>query len=78
MLLSELTKKEVLDVNANKVGSIMDVELNMAQGTVEHFILKTGMIKKVPLTADKIGIIGEKVILTVSKESLENSPVGLK
>jgi len=78
MLLSELTKKEVLDVNANKVGSTMDVELNMAQGTVEHFILKTGMIKKVPLTADKIGTIGEKEILTVSKESLENSPVGLK
>jgi len=76
MLITDLTKKEVLDVKANKVGNIIDVDLNIAQGTISHFVLKTGVFKKVPLTADRIDKIGEKVILKVTREEIEGKPVG--
>ncbi len=76
MLLNDISKKEVLDVNANKVGYIVDVDLNIPQGSVAHFVLRMGVFKKVPLTTDKIDRIGEKVILKITKESLEGKLTG--
>jgi sporulation protein YlmC with PRC-barrel domain len=78
MLLSEITRKEVLDVNANRVGNISDVDLNVAQGTIYNFMIKIGTFKRVPITPDKIDRIGEKVILKVPKAELEKPPVGVK
>ncbi len=78
MLLSEITRKEVLDVNANRVGNISDVDLNVAQGTISHFMIKIGTFKRVPITPDKIDRIGEKVILKVPKAEVEKPPVGVK
>jgi sporulation protein YlmC with PRC-barrel domain len=75
MLFSEIEKKEVLDVNANKVGNIADVDLNVAQGTINHFMVKIGVFKKVPLTPEKIDKIGSKVLLKVSRADIENAPV---
>ncbi len=78
MLLSDLNKREVLDVNANKTGYLVDVDMNIPQGTINHFVLRTGLLKKVPLTADKIDRIGEKVLLKVSKEEVERTPAEVK
>ena len=71
MLLSDLAKKEVLDAKANRIGTIVDVNLDVSQGTISHFVLRTGVLKKVPLTADKIDKIGEKIILRVNREDIE-------
>ncbi len=76
MLLSDLIKKEVLDIKANRVGYIVDVDLNIAMGTISHFELKMGVFKKVPLTPDKIAKVGEKVILKITREEAEGKPVG--
>lgn len=71
MLLSEITKKEVLDINANRVGYIIDADLNVQQGTISHFVLREGIFKKYPLMPDKISRIGEKVFLNINKDSIE-------
>ena len=76
MLFSDLVKKEVLDVRANKVGYIDDVDLNVTKGTVFHYILKTGMFKKVHLAAGKVDKVGEKVILKITKDEAEGKTVG--
>jgi sporulation protein YlmC with PRC-barrel domain len=78
MLLSEITKRQVLDVYANKVGNIVDIDLNVSQGTINHFMIKTGTFKKVPVTSDQIDKIGHKIILKVSKADLERPPVAVK
>ena len=76
MLVSDLLKKEVLDNKANKVGYISDVDLNVLQGTVAHYVLRTGVFKKVPLSADRIDKVGEKVLLKITKDELEGKTIG--
>ena len=78
MLFSEIERKEVLDVNANKVGNIVDVDLDVMQGTINHFMVKIGVFKKIPLSPDKIDKIGSRVLLKVSKADVENTPVSSK
>ncbi len=75
MLFSEIERKEVLDVNANRVGNIIDVDLDVNKGTINHFMIKIGVFKKVPLTPEKIDRIGSKVLLKVSRADLESTPV---
>ncbi|MDD5703478.1 MAG: PRC-barrel domain-containing protein [Dehalococcoidales bacterium] len=78
MLISEITKKEVLDVNANKVGSITDVDLDVAKGTINYFILRLGTFKKVHVTSDKVDKMGAKIILNVSRADIEATPSTVK
>ncbi len=76
MLISDLSKKEVLDSRANKVGYIIDVDLNVTQGTVSHYILRTGVLKKVPLMPDRVDKVGEKVLLKITRDEVEGRTVG--
>jgi sporulation protein YlmC with PRC-barrel domain len=73
MLFSEFQKKEVLDVNANKVGEIVDVELDFQRGAVLYYVLKTRIFKKIYITPDTIDKVGEKVFLKTGKEDLDKS-----
>ena len=72
MLFSDVGKKEVFDVKANKVGSLVDVDFDLATKTINYFVLKIGVFKKVSITPEKIDKIGEKVILKISKADTEN------
>lgn len=76
MLFTDLIKKEVLDVKANKVGNIVDVDVNVPQGTIAHFVLRMGVFKRVPLAPDRIEKIGEKVILKITKDEVEGKSIG--
>jgi sporulation protein YlmC with PRC-barrel domain len=62
--------KEVLDKSGNNVGKEADVDINFPQWTVNHLVVRTGMIKKVPIGIDKIDKIGDKIILTTAKGGL--------
>ncbi len=75
MLVSDLLKKEVLDNKANKVGYVSDVDLNVPQGTVAHYVLRTGVFKKIPLTPDRIDKVGEKVLLKITRDELEGKSI---
>jgi sporulation protein YlmC with PRC-barrel domain len=70
MNTSELIGKEVLDKSGNNVGKVTDIDINYPQWTVGHLVVRTGMIKKVPVGIDKIDKIGDKIILKIAKSDL--------
>jgi sporulation protein YlmC with PRC-barrel domain len=73
MHISEIVGKEVLDKGGNKVGKVADIDINFPQWTVNHLMVKVGMIKKVSIGIDKIDKIGDKIILKIGKDDLEKA-----
>ena len=74
----EMIGKEVLDRNVNRIGKLSDIGINVEKGTVEYFVIKLGLTKKVYISHNEIARVGEKIILNVSKEELEKSPAANK
>lgn len=70
MYTNELFGKEVLDVNANRVGKVADIDVDLLQGVVNHLSVKTGLTKKFIIDLDKIDKIGDKIILSTAQEEL--------
>jgi len=70
MHTSELFGKEVLDVDADRIGKIVDIDVDLLQGLVNHIIVKAGLTKKYVVSLDKIDKIGDKVILLVRANDL--------
>ena len=71
MNTNRLFGKEVLDVNANRVGKVADIDVDVLQGVVNHMIVKAGLTKKYVVSLDKIDKIGDKVVLRVTKDDLK-------
>ncbi len=71
MHTSELLGKQVMDKNGNNVGKVVDIDINLPQWTVNHIMLKIGLIKKLPIGIDKIDKVGDKIILKITKDELE-------
>ena len=72
MHTSEFFGKEVLDTNAKSVGKVADIDVDMEQGVVNNVIVKTGFTKKCIVNLNQIEKIGDKVILLVREDELEN------
>ena len=62
MKTSELFGKEVLDVNANKIGKVTDLEFELKEGTISRIIVKAGL-KTYHIDIEKIDKIGDKILL---------------
>jgi len=73
MYISEILGKQVLDKSGNNVGKVVDININFPQWTVNHLLVRIGMIKKLPIGIDKIDKIGDKIILKTAKDELEKS-----
>jgi len=71
MNAKELLGKEILDVNARRVGKVSDIGMDMQQGVISHIVLKAGLVKKYDISLDKIDKIGDKVILKIAEDELE-------
>jgi sporulation protein YlmC with PRC-barrel domain len=69
----EIIGKEVLDKSGNHVGKVVDIDINFPQWTVDHLIVKVGIIKQVALGVDKIDKIGDKILLKIGKGDLEKA-----
>ena len=70
MRLSELQKKDIIDLNGRKIGNIIDVKINLS-GNLESFVIeqekkflrfKDKSLEE-EISWDKIEKIGEDVIL---------------
>lgn len=70
MNAKELFGKEILDVNAKRMGKVSDIDLDMQQGVINHIVVKAGLIKKYHVSLDKIDKIGDKVILKIREDEL--------
>jgi len=70
MNTKELFSKRVLDVNANKIGKVPDMDFNMQEGVINSIVVKAGLTKKFHISLDKIGKIGDDIMLRISKDKL--------
>ena len=71
MNTKDLINKEVLDVNAKKVGSVVDIDFNLHEGVVNHIIVQTGVFKKLTIDVKQLDKIGDKLVLKVTTYDLE-------
>jgi sporulation protein YlmC with PRC-barrel domain len=70
MNISEIMGKGVFDKEANAVGKVADVEIDVSSWKINNFIVKSGLVKKLTIGVDKIDKIGDKVFLQVTKEEI--------
>jgi sporulation protein YlmC with PRC-barrel domain len=68
MKTSELFGKEVLDVNANKIGKVNDMEFDLMAGKISRLVVKAGL-KTYHINIEKIDKIGDKILLSVEKDT---------
>ena len=73
MNTKELLGKRVLDVNANKIGKVADMDFNMQEGVINSIVVKAGLTKKFHISLDKIGKIGDEIMLRISKDELRKT-----
>jgi sporulation protein YlmC with PRC-barrel domain len=70
MYTHELFGKEVLDSNANQIGKVTDIDVDIQKGVVHHMVVKSSFTKKLVVPLDKINKIGDKIILKVMENEL--------
>ena len=70
MNTGELFGKEVLDINANSIGKVSDIDFDLMGSTITHIVVKAGLNKKYHVDPDKIDKVGDKVILNVDKDKI--------
>ncbi len=78
MNASEIIGKEVFDKDVHRIGKLADIGLNVERGTIDYFIIKMGLTKKAQITNNEIALAGDKIILNITREELEKSPVDVK
>ena len=71
MYTNELFGKEVLDIDANRIGKVVDIDVDLLEGIVNHLVIKAGLMKKFVIGLDKIDKIGDRIILKVRTDELK-------
>jgi sporulation protein YlmC with PRC-barrel domain len=67
MRAKELFGKEIIDVNAEVVGKVADIDLDISKARVICIVVKSGLTKKFSILPADIDKIGDKVVLKVVK-----------
>lgn len=70
MLVKKLFAKEVIDAQGDKVGNIVDMDVDVINGTINYVVISTGFFKKQELKVDKIKNVGDTIILKVNKNEI--------
>jgi sporulation protein YlmC with PRC-barrel domain len=70
MLVKKIFSKEIIDSQGDRVGKIVDMDVDMSKGTINHVILSTGVFAKREMKLDKIKNIGDTIILNVKKDEI--------
>ena len=71
MITKDLFDKEVLDINADKVGKLLDIDFDLKSGIVNHIIVQAGLFKLYDINVSQIDKIGDKLILGIAKKDLK-------
>lgn len=71
MYTNKLLGKEVLDVNGNKIGTVADIDVDLIKGTIDHLLVKSGLLKKYTISLDSIDKVGDRLILKIRTDELE-------
>lgn len=71
MYTREIFGKEVLDHEANRIGKVIDIDVDLLKGIVNHLTVKAGLTKKYVIGLDSIDKVGDKIILKVRTDELK-------
>jgi sporulation protein YlmC with PRC-barrel domain len=71
MKTNEFFGKEVLDADANRIGKVADIDVDLLKGVVNHMVVRAGLTKKFNISLDKIEKVGDKVILRIRANDLQ-------
>ncbi|OED30081.1 PRC-barrel domain-containing protein [Methanosphaera sp. WGK6] len=81
MKITELINKKVLDDNANEIGKIQNIDLDLKENTISKIIINLNELSlrktTVEATIDMVSEIGDYLLLNVPKSELlkEEEPV---
>lgn len=67
----DLMGMSVLDKDAKESGKVIDIYLNVQENKISEIVLRTGLRGRTPVSAQEIETIGDKVILKVDRETVE-------
>ena len=70
MKAKELFGKEVIDANAEVVGKIADIELDVSRAAIRGILVKSGLTKKLSIPPEDIDKIGDRVVLRVAADKI--------
>ena len=71
MKISELIGKKVLDDNANEIGKIQDIDINLKENTISEITINPNelSLRKVnfKITPEMVSEVGDYLLLNISK-----------
>jgi len=73
MKAKELFGKEVIDVHAESVGKVVDIELDISKAKIIGILVKTGLTKKALVLPADVDRIGDKVLLKIAKDKIQKA-----
>jgi sporulation protein YlmC with PRC-barrel domain len=71
MYTKELFGKEVLDLDANRIGKVVDIDVDLLKGAINHLTVKTSLTKKCVISLNDIDKIGDRIILKIRTDELK-------
>ena len=74
MKTSKIIGKKVLDCNANDVGKVQDVDIDIKSNNINEIIINSGELSlrkvNIEVTPDMIAQVGDYLLLNVSKSEI--------
>lgn len=74
MKISELISKKVLDDNANEIGKIQDIDINLKENTISEITINPNelSLRKVnfKITPEMVSEVGDYLLLNISKSEI--------
>ena len=71
MKASDIIGKKVIDVNANTVGKVSDIEFDLVGGVITSIKISPGLMKKkTAINPEDIKTVGDAIILNIVKDEI--------
>jgi sporulation protein YlmC with PRC-barrel domain len=71
MKASDIMGKKVIDMNANTVGKVSDIEFDLVDGIITSIKISLGLMKKkIEIKPEDIKTVGDTIILNIPKDDI--------
>ena len=78
MNVKELFGKEVVDAQAENIGRVTDLDVDIERGVVNHIVVKAGLVRRYIVRPEQIEKLGDRILLNLSESQLQRkSMIGM-
>lgn len=78
MNVKELFGKEVVDAQAENIGRVTDLDIDIERGVVNHIVVKAGLVRRYIVRPEQIEKLGDRILLNLSEAQLQRkSMIGM-